>query len=223
MIRLIDAKKYYGKGDQKVKALDGINLQINQGDMIAIMGTSGSGKTTLLNIIGGMDQLTAGEFWYRDNNIAPLKGRKLHEYRKKNISFVFQNFLLIDRYTVYENIEIPLLARKVKNRKKRITEYLDYLDIADIANKKVTKISGGQQQRCAIARALVADTSIILADEPTGALDQNTSGEIMKLLKKINQDSGKTIVIVTHDKEVAGYCNQTYHLQDGRIQDEQTN
>lgn len=223
MIRLIDAKKYYGKDSEKVKALNGVNLQIEMGDMIAIMGTSGSGKTTLLNIIGGMDRLTSGEFWFQDQNITPLQGRELHGYRKKNISFVFQNFLLIDRYTVYENIEIPLLARKIGNRKKRIARYLEYLGIADIANKKVTKISGGQQQRCAIARALVADTPIILADEPTGALDQNTSREIMKLLKKINQESGKTVVIVTHDNEVAGYCNQTYRLQDGRIKDEKTN
>lgn len=222
MIRLIDAKKYYGKELQRVKALDGVNLQIEKGDMIAIMGASGSGKTTLLNMIGGMDQLTEGELWYQDQNIAQLKGRKLHDYRKKNISFVFQNFLLIDRYTVYENIEIPLLARKIKNRKEMITQYLEYLNIADIANKKVTKISGGQQQRCAIARALVADTSIILADEPTGALDQNTSREIMKLLKKINQDSGKTIIIVTHDNEMAEYCNHIHHLQDGRIQNEKT-
>lgn len=223
MIRLVDAKKYYGKEPQRVKALNGVNLQIDEGDMIAIMGTSGSGKTTLLNILGGMDQLTEGEYWYHEHNITQLKNRKLHDYRKKNVSFVFQNFALIDRYTVYENIEIPLLARKIRNRKKIITEYLEYLNIQDIANKKVTKIPGGQQQRCAIARALVADTSIILADEPTGALDQNTSREIMKLLKKINQESGKTIVIVTHDHEVAGYCGQTYQLQDGMIQNEEAN
>lgn len=217
MIELREVKKVYGSGEQETQALRGVNLSIAEGELVAIMGTSGSGKSTLLHLVGGLDCVTSGELIFRGEDISKYDRRRLHEYRKKNISFVFQNFELIPDYTVYQNVEIPLLARKIRNRKERIFRCLKEMQIEDLAQKKVTQISGGQQQRCAIARALVADTSVLLADEPTGALDKGTSGEIMDVLQRVNRDNKKTIIIVTHDPEVAKACDRILMLEDGKI------
>lgn len=181
----------------------------------SVMGTFGSGKTTLLNILGVMDTPTSGIYQFNEIEVKRLSIRRLHQFRKRYVSFVFQNFELMSRYTVYENVELPLLARGKQRYKKQVMEMLDYVGIADMANKRVTKLSGGEQQRCAIARALISDTPLILADEPTGALDANTSRDIMKLLKSLN-DKGKTIIIATHDLLVADDCSRIVRLEDGR-------
>ena len=220
MIQLKDIKKVYKTKEMTTTALDGVSLDIEDGQMLAIMGPSGSGKSTLLNIIGAMDNLTEGSYKVNDTEVGTLKGNKLHEFRKNNISFVFQDFALMTRYTVYENVELPLLAGKKKRseRKKIVKEKLELMGIADLAKKYPTQISGGQQH-CAIARALASGNDIILADEPTGALDQNTGHEIMEAFKKVNE-LGKTVIIVTHDPNVAAYCNKTIHIVDGKIEEE---
>lgn len=216
MITITNAKKYYETKDVVTPALQNVSFSVDEGEMIAVMGASGSGKSTLLNILGAMDTLTEGEYLFNDIEVSSMSAHKLHQFRKKNISFIFQNFELMNRYTVYENVELPLLARGRRKYRQQIMDMLNYVGIGDLAKKTVTQLSGGEQQRCAIARALVADTPLILADEPTGALDSGTSQEIMELLKRLNGE-GKTIIIATHDYLVAEYCNRIIRLQDGKI------
>lgn len=220
MITLEKVVKTYYNGDCPTPALKGIDLTIEAGEYVAIMGASGSGKSTLLNIIGGMDTLTEGAYHYNDIAVHELKGNDLHLFRKQHVSFVFQQFALMNRYTVFENVELPLLAKGVpkKERKEIVMKQLERLGIADLAKKLPVHISGGQQQRCAIARALASDNSIILADEPTGALDKNTGLEIMKLLGEINRQ-GKTVIIITHDPNIASMTDRILHLEDGCIQE----
>lgn len=216
MIELTDVRKDYGKGDYCTHALQGVDLRIDKGDFIAIVGTSGSGKSTLLHVIGGMDKLTSGVYRFENEIISNYSLAKLQEFRKRNISFIFQNFALMNKYTVYENVEMPLLARKIKNRKKVIMNCLEKIGIADLKNKLPTQLSGGQQQRCAIARALVIDSQVILADEPTGALDNKTSIEIMSCFEEIH-NSGHTIILITHDMNIANKCKKIVHIEDGKI------
>lgn len=216
MIVLKDIKKDYGRNDACTHALRGINLTVEEGDFVGIVGSSGSGKSTLLHILGGMDTATSGEYFFQGNAITNYSAGQLHQFRKKNISFVFQNFALMDRYTVYENVEISLYARHVKKRKALIMEQLEKLGLAEFKDKIPAHLSGGQQQRCAIARALVADTPILLADEPTGALDQKTGNDIMTCFEKINQ-MGKTIILITHDMTIANRCKRIVQIEDGLI------
>ncbi len=215
MIILEKVSKNYESGTVVTQALRDVTIKIDEGEMLAVMGTSGSGKTTLLNILGVMDTLTSGRYQFREIEVNRLSIRRLHQFRKQYVSFVFQNFELMNRYTVYENVELPLLARGKHRYKKQVMEMLDYVGIADLANKRVTRLSGGEQQRCAIARALISDTPLILADEPTGALDEDTSIEIMKLMQNLNE-KGKTIIIATHDMLVAEKCNRIVRLENGR-------
>lgn len=222
MLSLKNIEKTYDKNGISTNALKNVSLNISQGEMVAIMGTSGSGKTTLLNILGGLDTSTSGEFYFREEKISDYNTRGLQTYRKKHIGFVFQNFELMERYTVYENVEMPLLARNIRGRKKKVFDLLEQLGIGELAKKKVNQLSGGQQQRCAIARALIADTDVILADEPTGALDAKTSREIMQLFQKIH-NMGKTIIIVTHDRDVADCCQRILQLENGTIVDGSVN
>ena len=212
MIRLENITKEYNS----CIALRGVDLTIEDGSFNAIVGTSGSGKSTLLNIIGGMDSVTAGNYYFNDELVSEYSFSKLHKFRKENISFVFQNFALMNKYTMYENVEMPLVARRIKNRKKLVMEALDKMGIADMAKKYPTQLSGGQQQRCAIARALVADTPLLLADEPTGALDKNTSEEIMRCFKEVHS-MGKTIILITHDMNIAEQCEKIIKIEDGKI------
>ena len=218
MIELKNIKKTYNTGKCPTPALQGINLTIENGEYIAIVGTSGSGKSTLLNIMGGMDSLTEGEYYFDDIPVHNLKKHDLHLFRKNNISFIFQQFALMNHYSVFENVEIPLLAKGVakKERKRIIMDQLTSLGIADIAKEMPIHISGGQQQRCAIARALVSDNQLILADEPTGALDKNTGLTIMNLMKEINKQ-GKTVVVITHDMNIASMADRIVRIEDGRI------
>ena len=220
MIKLENVTKIYGDKDNQTVALDNVSLTIKEGEMVAIMGPSGSGKSTMLNIIGAMDLLTEGDYYFNDINVGKMKMRDLHVFRKNNVSFVFQNFALMNNYTVYENVELPLLPKKVsaKERKKIVNEQLELMGIAELKDKYPTKISGGQQQRCAIARALASGNSLILADEPTGALDKKTGEDIMEAFRSLNK-AGKTIIVITHDEKVAAYADRTIYIEDGKIRE----
>ena len=218
MIQLENIEKEYKGNGISTKALNGVSLKIEDGEMVSIIGPSGSGKTTLLNIIGCMDNVTAGRYFCGDTEVSALKNSKFEKFRKNNISFVFQQFALLDDYTVYENVELPLRVKNLpkKERKRRIREILGKFGIAELEKKYPTQISGGQQQRCAIARAVAAGTDIILADEPTGALDGATGQEIMEILKELNKE-GKTVIVVTHDLNIAGQTERTIQIKDGKI------
>ncbi|WP_238860073.1 ABC transporter ATP-binding protein [Clostridium sp. YIM B02569] len=210
--------KTYGKGDNEVIAVDGISLKVDKGDIIAIMGPSGCGKSTLLNILGCIDNPTKGEYYIDDFQVDFKKLNQLSKIRNEKISFIFQNFALIKDLSVLENVMLPLKFRGI-SRKERINKaikYLKELDILNLKNKSIRQLSGGQQQRVAIARALTQESEIILADEPTGALDQENSIKIMKILQELNQKHNKTILVVTHDNLVASFCNKTLKMKDGK-------
>lgn len=219
MIFLKNITKEYGNGSQTLIALNDINLSISDSDFIAIMGPSGSGKTTLLNIIGCMDNATLGEYFYNNQPIHKYSQRKKDLFRKENISFIFQNFALLKDYTVRENIEIPLRARNIrrKKRKEKVEEILKKVGMSECIDSLPSKLSGGQQQRVAIARALITETTLILADEPTGALDSKTGQEILDLLCELNEKYEKTIIIVTHDEKIASRAKRIIHINDGCI------
>lgn len=218
MIELKNVVKVYNADDTSVKALDNISIKIDDGEYIAVMGRSGSGKSTLLNIIGGMEKVTSGQYFCNEKEISSLTIKELDLFRKNNISFIFQNYFLINSYTVSENIEVPLIAKGIpaKKRKNIVDEMMKKIGISDIAKKYPNHISGGQMQRCAIARALASDNSIILADEPTGALDAKTGQEIMELLNNI-KTKGKTIILVTHDENIASYADRIVRIENGKI------
>ena len=219
LIHLKDVKKIYNENKpNEVKALRGINFEIEKGDMCAIVGPSGSGKSTLLNIIGCIDKLSSGEYHLNDINIQSLSDQKLAQVRNRQIGFILQGFGLIDDRSVMENISIPLYFSKCAHRKIlcKTTQVLEKLDIKNLAKRKVNQLSGGQQQRVAIARAIMMEPDIILADEPTGALDTNTANEMMNVLTEFN-NNGSTIIIVTHNPEIAKCCKHRYSLIDGLI------
>ena len=218
MIHLQDVNKTYF-GAQPLHVLKGINLDIAKGEFVSIMGASGSGKSTLLNILGILDNYDTGTYELAGVPIWNLSERKAAEYRNKMIGFIFQSFNLISFKTAVENVELPLFYQGV-NRKKRHQMALDYLEklgLLDWADHDPNELSGGQKQRVAIARALITRPQIILADEPTGALDSKTSVEVMQLLKQLNQEEGMTIVVVTHESGVANETNKIVHIKDGII------
>lgn len=218
MITLNKINKTYGKGESATHALKDVSLQIRSGEMIAIMGASGSGKSTLLNVLGCMDQFDSGEYYYQDIEVHNMDKAKLHQFRKSHVGFVFQQFALMNQYTVYENVELPLCIQNVpkKERRKRVQVALEQMGIGELARKRPAKISGGQQQRCAIARALASGNELILADEPTGALDVHNGNEIMKILEQLNEQ-GKTIIVITHDLKIAERTQRILYMEDGRI------
>lgn len=220
VIMLKEISKVYGEGEYKTEALKHINLAVEKGEMISIMGPSGCGKSTLLNILGCIDTYTEGEFYLNDKRINNSEINSLSKIRNEEIAFIFQNFALIKDYTIWENVELPLRFKKINKRDKKqiIEKYLSYLGLLEIKSKTVDKISGGQQQRVAIARALVQESNVILADEPTGALDQKNGHNIMNIFKDLNMNYGKTIIIVTHDLNVAKYSDKIVHLKDGEIE-----
>ena len=219
MIQLQNLEKVYGQSDNnRVVALDDINLVIESGDFIAVMGESGSGKTTLLNILGAMDDCSAGSYIFNEVHIEKMNRDQKAEFRRDNIGFVFQNFALLNNYSVYENVNMPMLLKKMskKERKESVIQAIEKVGIADLIKKYPTQLSGGQQQRCAIARAIVMGNNLILADEPTGALDSKTSEDIMKVFQMLNQE-GKTIIMVTHDRNIAEYAHTIIQIKDGKI------
>lgn len=208
--------KKYGKGDSECVALKGVDITIKDGEFVAIMGSSGSGKSTLLNIIGCIDEATEGEYLLDEINCSSKSFNQLSSIRNEKISFVFQNFALIKELTVLENILLPLDYSK-KKKKVDYTEYINMLGISDLTKKAVKKLSGGQQQRVAIARALVQGADIILADEPTGALDDENGNNIMKILTDLNKIEKKTILVVTHNPSIAEYCDRIVMMKDGKV------
>ncbi len=224
MIELKNVTKDYGKGQALNHALRGVNLQIKDSEFIAIMGASGSGKSTLLNILGCMDTLTGGEYYFGEAAIHEMSTGEMDEFRANHISFVFQQFALMNQYTVYENAELPLLCRGVNNKQRKAAtiEVLKQLKIDHLRDKMVNEISGGEAQRCAIARAMISGNEIILCDEPTGALDKKTGVTIMECLKKLNE-SGRTVVMVTHDESIAKWADRIYIMDDGTLTEKETN
>ncbi|MEE3393630.1 MAG: ABC transporter ATP-binding protein [Lachnospiraceae bacterium] len=218
MIELNDLSKIFYNDDEDTHALNKVNLSIDEGEMVAVIGPSGSGKSTLLNIIGGLDKATSGIYRFNDIEVSKLKKNQLHAFRRDNIGFVFQNYELLDDYTVYENVELPLLAKGEKNKKEKILNALSQVNIKELAKKRAKHLSGGQKQRCAIARAIVGNASLILADEPTGALDSRNSNTVFELLEQINK-CGKTVIIATHNEQLAQRCGRIISLFDGEIQD----
>ncbi len=216
MIRLVNINKTYNyKKANAFCALKGINLSINDGEMLAIIGKSGAGKSTLMHILGCIDDFESGDYFIDDINVKDISNGKKAEIRNEKIGIVMQDFALIEEYTVLENVMVPLLFDKSKkDKKKTAIKAIESVGIGDLTNKPVNKLSGGQKQRVAIARAIVNDPVFILADEPTGALDSNTSLEIMQVFKDLNK-LGKTIIIITHDKDVAQKCDRIVEMKDG--------
>jgi len=206
------------EGDFKFHALYDIDLTIKKGDMLAIMGASGSGKSTLMNIIGCLDRATWGEYLFNEKLISEYTDNELAEIRNTQIGFVFQNFNLLTRYSALKNVELPLLYHSVSSQKRQdlAIEALERVGIGDKLVNKPTELSGGQKQRVAIARAIVNSPAIIMADEPTGALDSKTSVEIMNIFQELNNE-GITIIIVTHEIDIANYCKRRMKMKDGRI------
>lgn len=218
MIHLENINKTYDNG-QPLHVLKGINLDIDKGEFVSIMGASGSGKSTLLNILGILDNYDSGEYRLNGTLIKDLSETRAAEFRNRMIGFIFQSFNLISFKTAVENVELPLFYQGVRRRERHrlAMEYLDKLGLKEWAGHYPNEMSGGQKQRVAIARALITHPQIILADEPTGALDSKTSVEVMKLLKRLNEDDGMTIVVVTHESGVANETNKIVHIKDGVI------
>jgi putative ABC transport system ATP-binding protein len=223
MIHLKNISKIYQKaGEEKVLALDGINLEINKGEFVAIIGNSGSGKSTLMNILGLLDRPSQGNYYLENKAVEQFSGNQLAEIRNQKIGFVFQAFHLLPRTSAIENVELPLIYSSLKETRELAIESLKKVGLADRANHKPNELSGGQQQRVAIARALVTNPEIILADEPTGNLDSQSGAGIMELFVQLHQQ-GKTIVIITHDPDIAAQAKRVINIKDGRIIEDRMN
>lgn len=218
LIELKEISKTYGKGEASVEALKSLELKVDEGEFVAIVGPSGSGKSTLLNIIGSLDRATAGEYLFNGVNISNFSQKDMATFRGEEIGFVFQNFNLLNDKTVVDNVMVPLrFSKKFKgNKRDRAMELIERVGIKGQDSKRVNELSGGQQQRGAIARALVNSPRIILADEPTGALDKKTGESIMELLRELNK-GGTTVIIITHDEKIASSSDRIIRIEDGMI------
>ncbi len=223
MIEFKDITKIYNAGTESAyEALKGINFKINSGELFGIIGPSGAGKTTIMNIIGLLDKPSTGKYYLDDLDTTTFTGDKLASLRNRRLGFVFQQYNLLPKFTALENVILPLTYRRIEpftrdEMKKRAMEMLDRVQMSKYATHKPLELSGGQQQRISIARALVGEPSLILADEPTGALDTETTAQIMKLLEEQMSVSGTTVVIVTHNPEIAAQCQRSVHILDGMV------
>jgi putative ABC transport system ATP-binding protein len=220
MIELEDVTKVYRMGSVEVRALDGVDLAIDDGDLVAIMGPSGSGKTTLMNILGCLDIPTSGRYLLDGIDVSTLSDNRLAKIRSRKIGFVFQSFNLVPRTSAIRNVELPLVYAGVRDRRARARSVLEQVGLEDRAKHMPNELSGGQQQRVAIARALINDPTLLLADEPTGNIDTASSVEILKLLAALN-DAGRTVVIITHEEDIARFAKRVVRLRDGRIVSDQ--
>ena len=221
LIRIQDLRRDFQMGHETVHALDGVTLKVEEEEFLGVMGPSGSGKSTLLYLLGGLDRPTAGRIRVRNQDLTALDENGLAVYRRQEVGFVFQSFHLIPTMTALQNVEFPMLFARVPptHRRERARHLLEMVGLADRMDHRPTELSGGEQQRVAIARALVNDPTIILTDEPTGNLDSRTGAEVMQVLARLNQEQGRTIVVVSHDPSVTGFAGRCIHLLDGRIAD----
>lgn len=220
MITLKNVVKTYGKGEAQTEVLKGIDIEIKEGEFVAIMGPSGSGKSTLLNILGALDVPTSGSYHFEDMDIRMLTKDQLALYRRYQLGFVFQGFNLLKKTSALENVEMPLiyLGISAKKRKERAFEALNSVGLAERVSYEPGELSGGQQQRVAIARAIVTRPKVLIADEPTGNLDTKRSHEIMKIIQDFNKEEGITVIMVTHEEDIATYASRTIFLRDGLIE-----
>ncbi|MEN2984692.1 MAG: ABC transporter ATP-binding protein [Dictyoglomaceae bacterium] len=218
---LEDVVKIYKMDGVETVALRGVSLKVRKGDFIAIMGPSGSGKSTMMHIMGCLDRPTSGKIYFEGRNVSELSDNELAEIRNKKIGFVFQSFYLLPRYTAIQNVELPLIYQGVspKERKEKARIILEKMGLSDRINHRPTQLSGGEQQRVAIARALIINPVILLADEPTGNLDSKSSHEIMNLISKLHKEEKITIILVTHERDIAEYAEKIVRMHDGRIVD----
>ncbi len=217
VIKTTELKKYYSKGSNTVKALDGVNFSVEQGEFIAIVGTSGSGKSTLLNMIGGLDSPTSGSIKINGKEIQQMKSEELTIFRRRNVGFIFQNYNLVPVLNVYDNISLPTRLDGNKPDIKFIHELLELMNMENYIEAMPTELSGGQQQRVAIARALASKPAIILADEPTGNLDSKSSSDVLGLLKMTSEKYHQTLVMITHNEQIAQMADRIIRIEDGCI------
>ncbi|MBF2444064.1 ABC transporter ATP-binding protein [Listeria welshimeri] len=220
MIQLFNISKTYQMGEDTIKALDNLSLQVTKGEFIAIIGPSGSGKSTLMNIIGILDRASSGEYYLNKMNLMRISDKKISKIRNKKIGFIFQQFNLMPRLTAFENVELPLIYRGTSKptRKKIVLKSLERVGLLEKQKYLPAQLSGGQQQRVAIARAIAGNPEIILADEPTGALDSKTGEEVMRLLKEIHRE-GNTLIMITHDKTIAEQAERIIEIKDGKLRE----
>lgn len=217
ILKTENLKKYYGKEENLVKALDGVNIEINKGEFVAIVGTSGSGKSTLLHMLGGLDRASEGKVFVEGNDIFSMNDDELTVFRRRNIGFVFQSYNLVPILNVYENIVLPIELDGNKVDEKYVENIIKTLGLEGKENRLPSKLSGGQQQRVAIARSLATKPSIIFADEPTGNLDSKTEQEVLGLLKVTSREFNQTIVMITHNEQIAQMADRIIRIEDGRI------
>ncbi len=219
ILKISNVEKYYGNKSNLTKAVDNISFSVKEGEFVGIMGASGSGKTTLLNCIATIDKVTSGHIIIDKTDVTELKGNKLNKFRREDLGFIFQNFNLLDTLTAYENIALALTIQKVNAKEidKRVKEIAETLGITHVLNKYPYEMSGGENQRIASARAIITNPKLILADEPTGALDSKSARQLLETFEYLNKDLKATILMVTHDAFTASYCNRILFIKDGKI------